>query len=217
MVGGYRGKAKRAASVAASGWLLTLSDCMLLLLTFFVMLFAMSSVKNDRWRDFAQSIAGALRPLTALDPRALPKPSAEAVSVGGKRDVGYLAGLFAGMIAREPALAGYTLAHTDEGLTIRPTTLLWQDREAAVAPLGRAALTMLVDRLRLVENTLIVRVHAPLDDDAFARHMRRGLALADALREAGIGRETPVLAVGVADANDAGVSLLLRPPREGGR
>jgi len=202
---------------------------MLLLLTFFVMLFAMSSVKNDRWRDFAASLSSALRPITALDPRALPRPAAEAVAVAGKRDVDYIAGLLAGVVAREPALAGYTLSRTPEGLAIRPTSLLWQDGGGApaIGPLGRAALGLLADRLRLVDNTLVVRVRAPLagvdaeagadvaNGDGWVEAMARGLALADALREAGIGRQTPVLGMAASGPHDGGVDLLLRPPREG--
>jgi chemotaxis protein MotB len=212
------GKARRATSADPSGWLLTLSDCMLLLLTFFVMMFAMSSVKNDQWRDFAASVASSLRPLTALDPRALPKPSAEPLAIGNKRDVDYLAGLLGGMLVKEPALAGYTLNRTHEGLAIHPTSLLWQDgvKAPVIAPLGKAALALLVDRLRLVENTLVVRVHAPTDAEGWADAMQRGLALADALRDAGIGRETPVLAMPAANARDVGVTLLLRSAREGG-
>ncbi|MCK6453356.1 MAG: flagellar motor protein MotB [Alphaproteobacteria bacterium] len=211
--------------MASPGWLLTLSDCMLLLLTFFVMLFAMSSVKNERWRDFSASLASALRPVTALDPRALPAPAARPTAFAGTRDVDYLAGLLAGVVARQPALAGYRLERTPEGLSIRPTLLLWQEVGGAplsprIGPLGQAALALLADRLRLVENTLVVRVRAPLDGDRGAdpwtEAMARGVALAEGLRAAGIGRDIPVMGFLAADADDAGIDLLLRPPRAGG-
>lgn len=217
---GTRGT-RRAIAAGSSGWLLTLSDCMLLLLTFFVMLFAMSSVRNERWRDFSHSLASTLRPLTVIDPRALPRPAAEPMPLAGKRDVDYLAGLLSGMLDREPALAGYGLARGEDGLAIRPTSILWQEAagNAAAAPaigkLGRAALALLVDRLRLVDNTVVVRVRASSDAGAWNRAMARGLALADALAEAGLGREAPVLATFAGGGEDEGVALLVRPPREG--
>ena len=201
----------RRASVR---WVISLCDCTFVLLAFFILLFSMSSVHSDRWRDFASALSTALRPLTALDPRPLPRPAAQPVLIGNQRDVGYIAGLLGGLITREPALAGYTLERTDDGLIIRPTSILWAD-SGKIAPLGGAALNLLADRLRLVENTLVVRVRAPSDAESWTRAMARGLSLADGLKDAGVARAPAVMAGLTARSEETSVDLMLLPPLQG--
>ena len=48
-------------------WMLSLADLISLLLTFFVMLFAMSSVKVDRWDEVVDSLSQSIRP-APVDP-----------------------------------------------------------------------------------------------------------------------------------------------------
>ena len=43
-------------------WLLTFTDLVALLLTFFVMLFAMSNVKIDRWKEMIDTLSQSLNP-----------------------------------------------------------------------------------------------------------------------------------------------------------
>jgi chemotaxis protein MotB len=198
----------------SGNWLLTLSDCMLLLLTFFVMLFAMSSVKNERWREFSVSLAGALRPITAFDPRPFPRPFATSDASAGKRDVDYMAALLANTVANEWPLTGFALARTTEGLTIRPPAEAWQNDE--ISPRGRAAAAVLAERLRLIENDLVVRVRVLPENPGWARAMTRGMALAEGLRQAGYPRDTAVLgSIEPSAPGSAEVELVLRPARMG--
>ncbi|MCC6471169.1 MAG: flagellar motor protein MotB [Alphaproteobacteria bacterium] len=202
--------APNASGMLKGGWLLTLTDCILLLLAFFVMLVSMSSVKNERWREFSASLAGALRPITAYDPRPFPRPFALSDASAGIRDVDYMAVLLANTVARERALAGFALARTAEGLAIRPPADVWQGD--GVGPAGQAAAAMLAERLRLVENELIVRVGVAPDSAGWARAMLRGVALADGLRRGGYPRAIAVLgSAAERPPGGAEVELMLRP------
>ena len=204
-----------SVNILSGGWLMTLSDCMLLLLVFFVMLFAMSSVKNERWRDMSASLADALRPIAALDPRPFPRPYASEDAGAGKRDIDYMAALMAGTLAADRSLAGVTLQRTTEGLAIRlPATAYQKD---GVSAAGRLALRAIVERLRLVDNALVVRVQVSPDAPAWPSAMARGLALSRALAELGYPRAVAVLGgIEPALAPIDDLELVLRPARAGG-
>lgn len=204
-----------ATNMLTGGWLVTLSDCMLLLLTFFVMLVAMSGVNQERWREVSASLAGALRPITAFDPRPFPRPFAAEDAGATRRDVDYMAALMAGTIASDRALAGVMQQRTTEGLAIRlPSTAFDKN---GVSPAGRAALGAIVERLRLVGNELIVRVQVSPEAPAWPAAMARGLALSQTLSALGFPR--PVAVLGGIEAMTAPIEeleLVLRPARAGG-
>lgn len=189
---------------------------MLLLLTFFVMMFAMSSVKNERWREFSASLAGALRPITAFDPRPFPRPFAPSDAGAGKRDVDYMAALLANTVASERDLAGYIAVRGAEGLVLRPPVAAWEGD--ALSARGRAGAAALAERLRLVDNEVVVRVRTGPQSADWARAMGRGLALAQALRGAAYPRDVAVLGAGDMGSSDSGaVEIVLRPARAGAR
>lgn len=205
-----------SSGMLSGHWLLTLSDCMLLLLTFFVMMFAMSSVKNERWREFSASLAGALRPITAFDPRPFPRPFAASDAAAGKRDVDYMAALLANTVAGERGLRGFGLERAQEGLVIRPPAEAWEND--AVSARGQAGTSALAERLRLVDNELVVRVRTMPDSPFWTRAMTRGIALAEAFRNAGYPHALAVL--GATEPSPPGsveVELVLRPARAGAR
>src|SRR3970040_2957633 len=73
-------------------WLITFTDLVALMLTFFVMLFAMSNVKLTEWRSIINSLSQTLRPEVT---KTVPAPSS-AFNIGTifrKRaiDIDYLA------------------------------------------------------------------------------------------------------------------------------
>ena len=207
----------------STAWLMSLSDCMLLLLTFFIMLFAMSSVRNDeRWRDLSVSLANALRPITALDPRGLPRPSSTPGTIAGKRDIDYMAALLADLVAGEPSLAGYALELQSQGLVVRPPAALWQlgGPAPALSERGRAGIALLVAKLRLVTNEVVIQARVGAEARAWDAALARGWALAEALRRAGLGRDAPVFGVASGEPAgtatlDSGVAVVLRPARAG--
>lgn len=207
--------APNSVNMLTGGWLVTLSDCMLLLLTFFVMLVAMSGVNNERWHELSASLAMALRPITALDPRPFPRPYASEDAGASKRDVDYMAALMAGTLAGDRTLAGVMQQRTTEGLAIRlPSTAF---DKSGVSPSGRAALAVIVDRFRLVGNELVVRVLVSPDSPGWASAKARGLALSQSLAELGFPR--PVAVLGGIEATIAPIDeleLVLRPARAGG-
>lgn len=214
----YLRPAPNASGMLKGGWLLTLTDCILLLLTFFVMLVATSSVKNERWREMSASLTAALRPITAFDPRPFPRPFAQSDATAGKRDVDYMAALLAGTVASDASLAGVVLQRTTEGLTIRlPATAFVDDGMTAA---GRIAARALVERLRLVENELVLRVRATPQSPGWSRAMLRGFALVQAMREFGLTREMAILGglegQPVFVGQGADIEIVLRPARAGG-
>lgn len=204
-----------AGNMLTGGWLVTLSDCMLLLLTFFVMLVAMSGVNNERWHELSASLAMALRPITALDPRPFPRPFASEDAAAGKRDVDYMAALMAGTLAGDRAMAGVMQQRTAEGLAIRLPSSAFEKHE--VSPSGRAALAAIAERLRLVDNELVVRVQVSPESPGWPAAMARGLAVSQALASLGFPR--PVAVLGGIEASVAPIDeleLVLRPGRAGG-
>jgi len=127
-----------------------------------------------------------------------------------------MAAVLARTVETERGLAGFALVRATEGLVMRPPAEAWDNE--AVSARGQAGAAILSERLRLVDNDLVVRVRTMPDSPYWTRAMTRGIALAEALRRSGYPHDVAVL--GSAEPSPPGsaeVELVLRPARAGVR
>jgi chemotaxis protein MotB len=198
--GGGGGPAGRAATPTIA-WMVTFSDLTLLLLTFFVLLFAMSAPRSEAWRSFVDGVSTRFdvlieRPTTETSPDG----AAEAVVAPPAEDLRYLEGLLAEARRTAPDLAAIdVLAGGDRLVLALPAEAFDDDDDAgglAVTALGRplvAALATFLDRL---DNRIAVAVvKAPADGQGpsarratWERALADAEAVATALRQAGYPR-----------------------------
>lgn len=191
-------------------WMLTFADLVSLMLTFFVLMFALSGVKAERFDALAGSLSRALNPpLTQAAETGSALRNVDRVAMLPGKELPYLAGILGGVIAETPALKGAHLELYDDRLElVLPVGAIFAGSGPAVSSAARPAVAALAQAVGGIGNRITVAARAPDWNLALAR----GGALANALRDAGF--EKVLNVNGVADAIP-GVALVLAADRGG--
>ncbi len=208
-----------ASRPAGTAWLLTFTDLIALLLTFFVMLFAMSKVEHRKWQNLSDALS---RNLTTIRGEAEELPSqqldienAEALAA---TDLDYLAALLKANMAGDPLLDGAALWRLEDRIVIAlPGELLFPVGATELAPPGRAALEALGGLLRHVTNRLEVTAYADPRPPGGGFASNWELSLARAMGVAGLleqaGAPGPIVPRGLGDGRFAALSPRLGAER----
>ena len=176
-------------------WMVTFTDLVALLITFFVMLFAMSQVEERKWQNLTEALADnldAVREITvALPPD---QPDLEAVEAVPGVDLDYLATLLRQNMEDEPSLDGGIVSRLADRLVISlPSDLLFASGQVDLEDRGERATYALGGLLRHVNNRIEVAGHADprTPRGRFVSNwelsLARALAVAEMLRRAGYG------------------------------
>ncbi len=206
-------------------WLVTYADLVSLLLCFFVMFYAMSTIEVGKWRQIARGLA-ADRPVATGATVGIIGPPVRTVVRGltgsdarPGAEVEYLAVVIGRRIDDEAALAQAIVTRLEDRLVISlPGDLLFSDRGITLDPRGRAAAAALGAVLGNLRNQVDVQGHADAmagrsasDRAAVAANwevsLARAIAVAEELKRGGYGREMAIL--GLADTRHADLSAHL--------
>nr|WP_274600041.1 flagellar motor protein MotB [Rhodothalassium salexigens] len=212
----YPGGRGAGAGGGGQDWMISFSDLLSLVLTFFVLLFAMKEVEVNSWQPFVEGVRKQMR--TPLSPRERgeaegARQSAEPLLpvVPEGVDLDYVEALF-----RELDMSGrngdavFQVRRLYDRLVISvPADRLLAGDGTALLAGADALLGRLADRLRFVPNRVLVAVHDERADVAGERHpskwewtVDRAMAVADGLRRAGF--PGALSAVGFGDARNGG-------------
>lgn len=195
-------------SAAGTTWLVTFTDLVSLLLTFFVMLFAMSNVKVDQWEQIIDTLSQTLDP----QPEQQVEKKKVEFNIGAifrKRaiDLDYLEGVLVETIEQEPQLSEVRIVLLEDRLIMAlPGDLLFQPGEAVISDDARDAVFVLGGVFRNIGNAIQVNGHTdpiPPDpsrgyDTNWELSMARATAVANAFRQ--VGYEDAITAFGYADS-----------------
>jgi len=188
---GYMVDVGNSLTRAASGaWMLTFTDLVALMLTFFVLLFSMSTVEQYKWQNLVRSLAGQLDSIQAHDKvkpaiafqiaQDLPQPGT---------DLNYLAPVIEQQLVAEPALAGGTVRLQAAQLVVSwPAGAFFDSESGVLASRADAAVYALSRLLQTLENRIEIHGHkqgAAADGQEWDVPLARAAALADAVRERG--------------------------------
>ena len=175
-------------------WMVTFTDLVSLMLTFFVMLFAMSNVNVDQWDKMTDALSKSLNPSRVKSP-ARPTAEFNVSSVFRKRAINldYLAGVFEEAIAADQALAASRVVRLEDRLILAlPGDMLFETGRAVLSEKSRRALFSFGGILRNIDNRLSVNGHSDLaaaGGGVYASNwelsLARAIAVANALRRAG--------------------------------
>jgi chemotaxis protein MotB len=146
-----------------STWLISFTDVMALMLTFFVLLFAMSNPKQEEWEDFTQKIQQNFsRFQGALDNRGAEDAiNIEKVDFSQALNLGYLKVLVENLISETPELSAVRLIETGESLIISlPQNILFEAGQAEIKTGGSEAIFTLANSLRRIQNRIEIVGHA---------------------------------------------------------
>jgi len=197
-------------------WLITFTDLVALMLTFFVMLFAMSNVKLTEWRSIIDSLSQTLRP---EETKTVPAPSS-AFNIGTifrqrAIDLDYLTAVLGDAIAGHELLSRGRIARLEDRLVISLSgDLLFETDGSGLTADGRQALFLFGGVLRNIGNQIAVSGHADIAQaargyaSAWELATARAATVANALRQSGYTDD--IIAFGFADAADGGAAVARR-------
>ena len=152
---------KKAETKGPPVWMLSLADLISLLLTFFVMLFAMSSVKVDRWDEVVDSLSQSIRP-DPVDPTDEPTSQMNIPRVYRKpaMNLDYLSSVIEGAINKNVILQHARLKHEADKLVISlPGDVMFVPGSEKLAEPARQALFLLGGVLANIGNRVGVQGH----------------------------------------------------------
>lgn len=175
-------------------WLLTFTDLVALLLTFFVMLFAMSNVKIDRWKEMIDTLSQSLNPARS-EPTKVPSAQYNISSVSRKRAINldYLTAVLNQKIERSEVLKNSLIVTLEDRLIISlPGARLFAAESPAFNQNASAALFDLGGVLRHIDNQIGVNgyseeanVGETIYKSDWELSLARAVAVANELKRAG--------------------------------
>jgi chemotaxis protein MotB len=172
---------------SSSMWLVSFTDVIALMLTFFVLLFAMSNPKQEEWKEFTKQLQenfnrfqGAAENRGAEDAVNINK-----INFSKALDLNYLRVLIENLISKEPSLGQARLIdHGDSLIISLPQDLLFGAGEVEVKPGANKALYSLAETLRRIKNRIEIVGHAdprPIAGGAFPSNWELSLSRASSV------------------------------------
>ncbi|MBF0375311.1 MAG: hypothetical protein HQL39_18095 [Alphaproteobacteria bacterium] len=194
-----------AAQHAEPAWLLAFTDVVSLVLTFFILMFAMSTLDVEAWRRVTGGEATLPTPPMA-------ERNIATVHRRAAVDIDYLNVLLQGTLAKQPALAGAKLELGHDRIVLSlPSRLTFAPGASTLDAAAGEALFHLGGLLANLGNRVaVVGAAGPV---SFELALARAAAVANALRRAGAVRSLEVkAAIGVGGALPADrVDLVILP------
>ena len=189
-------------------WMVTFSDLISLLLTFFVMLFAMSNVKLGDWEQITDTLQRTLNP-TLEEEQIIFQPSDYNISTviresGANLD--YLASVMEELLSEDELLsASFVMRLDDRVLIALPSDALFGVGRAALTDGAREAMFSLSGVLQNINNQIGVNGHSDRSnpeegtfDSNWELSVARAAAVGNLLRESGV--KQGIVAYGFSDS-----------------
>lgn len=146
----------------SQAWLLTFTDLVALLLTFFVLNYSMAILEQDKWQEIVATLSEDIR---IESPSVLPVPAADfgldSLDETPGFDLDYLTTLLQQQIAQRPLLQGVLLNRLSDRLVLSlPNDLLFDPGSVLLRAEGLEVLDALGEGLRHIDNRIEVAGHA---------------------------------------------------------
>lgn len=183
-------------------WLVTLADLVALMLTFFVLIFSMSSIRSHDWDRIAQGLpAGAPVEIAAESRPTGANSNVETLEIEPGLDLRYLEAVLREQFPEDSVLRDAFLGRTLDALVVSlPAHLLFASGSDELTSGAGAALFRLGGLLANLKNEIAVIGHTdpqPIATDRFPSNwelsLSRALTVARALRQAGYPHSLQVL------------------------
>ncbi|MFQ5774580.1 MAG: flagellar motor protein MotB [Kiloniellaceae bacterium] len=193
-------------------WMITFADLIALMLTFFVLLFAMSQVEQQKWQNLVRSLDDNM---DTIRKREGAKPAIE-FQVDGEApvpgaDLDYLAPIVHQQIASDPSLAPSVIRRLPDRLVISlPAALLYAPEGSNLTPAGERVGFSIGGVLRNLRNVIEVEAHTapsaagPGEPAGWELSLARAAALTAMLAKAGY--DGPVVARGFGETRPGDLS-----------
>ena len=171
-------------NASGSMWLISFTDVMALMLTFFVLLFAMSNPKKEEWENFTKNIQENFQKFQGQE---LNRGAEDAININKINfsqalDLNYLKAVINNLIEQEPSLRVVRVIDNGESLIVAlPSDLLFETGQATVKSQANQALFTLAGTLRRIKNRVEIVGHTdprPVSDGQYSSNWELSLARA---------------------------------------
>lgn len=155
----FRRRASDNRGGTASTWLLSFTDVMALMLTFFVMMFSMSTPKHEEWQQFSKKVQ---ENFNRFEGKSLNRGSQDAISIDRVNlsralNLNYLQAIITNSAEKEPLLKNVQLIPNGDSLMISlPQNMLFEAGQANIKEEGAQALFALSATLSRIKNRIEV-------------------------------------------------------------
>jgi chemotaxis protein MotB len=194
-------------SKEGTGWMVTFTDLISLMLTFFVLVFSMSTIDIVRWNEIINSLSQSLAP-TAKKVKPSTTASFKNATLFRKQatNLDYLTSVLNEVLAKDELLASSKLMRLEDRLIIAlPNDFFFQPGKAVLPKKAKKALFNLGGVLSNIGNKIGINGHtdpAPPTGNDYTSNWElsigRATAVANALTRAGYAEE--IVAFGYADS-----------------
>ncbi|HIJ43440.1 MAG TPA: OmpA family protein [Rhodospirillaceae bacterium] len=188
-------------------WMVIFTDLVSLMLTFFVLIFSMSSVKVDKWKEMTDALSQNLNPsITKSAATATAKFNISTIFRKRAINLDYLTAVLERAVNQDPLLKRSLLMRLEDRLIIAlPGDLLFQSGRAVMTERARDALFTLGGVLRNIGNQIGVNGHsdpAPPKGGEYTSNwelsIARAVAVTNALKRSGYTED--IIAYGYSDS-----------------
>jgi chemotaxis protein MotB len=147
------------------GWMVIFADLLALILTFFVLLYSMSSVQVSEWKILVASLSNHLNPERAqIDVKKWEAIERALVKEKEGFEFSYLKQVFDEKIKENSILRRSTITVLDDRMAISlPADLMFTKGSSVLNDDAKSALLVLGDSLRLLKNKIVVVGHSDLE------------------------------------------------------
>ncbi len=195
---------------SVSLWLITFTDVMALMLTFFVLLYAMSMVKEEQWSQITGAVNREFGMHFSQADFAGAQDTVEIdkLDYGKALDLGYLDSLLGDLIAENESLADVTTYLQQDRLIVSlPSALLFEPGQDRVSAQGRKAIFAIGGSLSRIRNKIEIVGHTdptpvgsvnPKFENNWQLSLSRALKTSSILRDVGYPR--PIVVKGFSSA-----------------
>ena len=195
----------------STSWMLTFADLLSLILTFFVMLYAMSNAETQRYQSMAESLAQRLNPTrqeTTFELSA--EKSITKVDRRVAKDLSYLHGIIKDKLKSQPELTGIVVKRLDDRVAISlASDTMFNAGEAKLSSRSAETLALLSEVLGSINNKIEVTGHTdpePSGNDAYPSNwelsLSRAVTIANALKRSGYQYNIDIVGMGDSRYNE---------------
>ena len=189
-------------------WLISFTDVMALMLTFFVLLFAMSNPKKGDWEKFTQNVQENFNRHEGKQDNRGAEDAINIAKIDFNQalDLRYLKALIDNLIEKEPSLRIAKVIDNGSSLIVAlPSDLLFDPGQATVKSQANQALFTLAGALRRIKNRIEVVGHTdprPVTNRQFESNWELSLTRAANVAAVleNVGYEKPITVRGYASA-----------------
>lgn len=202
----------------SGAWIISFTDLTALLLTFFLLLFAMSHPKEGVWEGFTQNVQNNFnsqygKPINRGNQDTI---SIDRINFSQALDLDYLRSIMESLLEQQEVLSSITISERPDALVLTvPEALLFSPEQADIKEEGRKILYAMAPALRRIKNRLEIAgsakdaISSPTFASAWELSLAQAGAVSGVLQAAGYDRPVVIRSEALASGAKSGLHIII--------